>query len=320
MRSAAGSTKTRATPASRRGPGTPRVAEPLGTRARSRRPISSSSASWWARSRAPRRRPSGREPTRAAFLASCPREIADHVPSTGKGMFDVRLEPPRLTLTVKVRFVPSGQWTADQLKGKLLAEFPDRVAQDGGVLEPGTFWRSGPARTVWISVLPVFRIVEPGEKEHVLIHGVPTSPRATRDQHHSTIDNQAARSPTSAAATTSSSDAARRGSGRRPPTKPATCSGSARSTSTAAPRARTSRPHLEAAERQLGAQGLPRADRERHVLRREALRAAFGDDVGGARTGGGALRPVESQAALAPQRGDEPLPLRAPSSGPAASR
>ena len=185
--------------------------------------------------------PAARE--RADFLASCPRLIADHQPSTHFGQFDVRLEPPHMTLTVKVRFIPmGGRWDPEDLQVKLPAFQQEWLQTASGFWRPGlfTFWSQRPGwEDISVSVIPEFRIAEPGEKEHVLIEVTNTDKNHGRE-HHSKIDNQTPRrglrhqrQPGPASA--------RRGIARRPPTRPVTCSGSARSTSTAAPRPRTSR-------------------------------------------------------------------------------
>jgi hypothetical protein len=110
---------------------------------------------------------------RAAFFAGCPRVLADHVPSTHIGRFDVRLEPPHMTLTVKVRFVPAGRWTPEEQAAKLPAFQDQWFATVSGFWRPGmfTFWSQRPGwEDLWVTVIPEFRLAEPGEKEHVLVN------------------------------------------------------------------------------------------------------------------------------------------------------
>lgn len=135
--------------------------------------------------------PAARE--RADFLASCPRLIADHQPSTHFGQFDVRLEPPHMTLTVKVRFIPmGGRWDPEDLQVKLPAFQQEWLQTASGFWRPGlfTFWSQRPGwEDISVSVIPEFRIAEPGEKEHVLIEVTNTDKNHGRE-HHSKIDNQ----------------------------------------------------------------------------------------------------------------------------------
>jgi hypothetical protein len=135
--------------------------------------------------------PAARE--RADFLASCPRLIADHQPSTHVGRFDIRLEPPHMTLTVKVRFIPmGGRWDPDDLQVKLPAFQREWLQTASGFWRPGlfTFWSQRPGwEDVSVSVIPEFRIAEPGEKEHVLIEVTNTDDNHGRE-HHSAVDNR----------------------------------------------------------------------------------------------------------------------------------